>query len=247
MFEVVLTGAVAGLVSAPHCAVMCGPIGLHATQCSPRGFSRYQAGRSLGYVALGMGAGAIGKPLVATLWSSAASAALSIGLALVLVLAAVRIWPRSTRKNSNASREMPLVPLRPRKSMFARILARLPKSPELLGACTGLLPCGALWSGLALAITSGSPISGGILMLSFASTSSLGVWFSSHILPRAVGATSLATAPRRARALAVVLAVGATILIWRPIAMSGAFRSMRANPSASAPAEICPLHQGPQP
>ncbi len=242
MLDVVTTGAIAGLISAPHCSLMCGPLGVHASRCGSGGLARYQVARALSYAALGFGAGLIGEPLVAMLWSSEATLALSIGLALVMLAAAIRIWPR----RSTPVQESELVPLRPRgarPSLFRRILARLPKSPELVGACSTLLPCGALWSGVALAVASGTPTSGAALMAAFAATSGIGVWLSSRVIAKVAGDTR--SRPNRARALAVVLAAGAALLVWRPLTMQEGFRNLKTGSVADGSAGAsCPLHGG---
>lgn len=243
MFEVVTAGAIAGLISAPHCALMCGPLGVHATRCGSAGLARYQIARSLSYAALGVGAGLLGEPLISALWSSGATLALSIGLALVMLVGAIRIWPRAA-KAPKAAKPQGLVPLRPRKSLFRRVLGKLPKSPELIGACSALLPCGALWSGVALAVASGSPASGATLMVAFSLTSGLGVWASSRLVAKAAGAPA-SSQPFRQKALAVVLAVGAIVLIWRPLAMQDAFRDLKPGSATDgSAAESCPLHSG---
>ena len=244
MIEIVTAGAIAGLISAPHCALMCGPLGVHATRCGSSGFPRYQAARTVSYAILGLGAGLVGEPLVSALWSNGATLALSIGLAVVMLIAAFRVWPRQRVAKHKPAAAQGLVPLRPRKSLFRRALGRLPKSPELIGAASALLPCGALWSGVALAVASGSPASGTILMVAFSLTSGIGVWASSRLVARA-GSNPAAPSPLRARALAVVLAIGAIILVWRPLAMQEAFRDLQPGSAIDGTAaESCPLHSG---
>ncbi len=241
MFEVVTAGAIAGLISAPHCALMCGPLGVHATRCGSGGFARYQIARSLSYAGLGLGAGLLGEPLISALWSSQAALTLSIALAIVMLIAAIRIWPREQAQK--VAKVEGLVRLKPRKSLFLRVLAKLPKSPELVGACSSLLPCGALWSGVALAVASGSPTSGATLMVAFSLTSGIGVWASSRLVAKAAGAPS--GRPFRQKALAVVLAVGAIVLVWRPLAMQDAFRDLKPGSAADGTAaQSCPLHSG---
>lgn len=243
MLEVVTAGAIAGLISAPHCALMCGPLGVHASRCGSAGLARYQVARSLSYAALGVGAGLLGEPLISALWSSQAALTLSVGLALVMLLAAIRIWPKAARVQKVARPEG-LVALKPRKSLFRRVLSKLPKSPELVGACSALLPCGALWSGVALAVASGSPTSGAVLMVAFSLTSGLGVWASSRLVAKAAG-VSASSRPLRQKAVALVLALGAIVLVWRPLAMQDAFRDLKPGSAADgSAAQSCPLHSG---
>tara|TARA_R110002096_G_scaffold436100_1_gene667676 strand:- start:41405 stop:42169 length:765 start_codon:yes stop_codon:yes gene_type:complete len=242
MLEIVTAGAIAGLISAPHCALMCGPLGVHASRCGSAGLARYQVARSLSYAALGVGAGLLGEPLISALWSSQAALTLSIALALVMLLAAIRIWPKAARVHKVARPEG-LVALKPRKSLFRRVLSKLPKSPELVGACSALLPCGALWSGVALAVASGSPTSGAVLMVAFSLTSGLGVWASTRLVAKAAGTS--ARRPLRQKAVALVLALGAIVLVWRPLAMQDAFRDLKPGSAADgSAAQSCPLHSG---
>ncbi|MCP4447436.1 MAG: sulfite exporter TauE/SafE family protein [Myxococcales bacterium] len=249
MFDVVTAGAIAGLLSAPHCAVMCGPLGVHATRCGSRGLARYQVARSASYAALGVGAGLLGKPLISALWSSGASFPLSVGLALVMLVGAFRIWPQHTSQESafsfsRATSPEELVPLRPRKSLFRRVLGRLPKSPELIGTCSALLPCGALWSGVALSVATGSPASGAVLMVAFSLTSGVGVWASSRLISRVAG-QGPTSHPLSARALALTLAMGAAVLVWRPLAMGDAFRNQQDHSASDDTIDqSCPLHAG---
>ncbi len=248
MLEVAAAGALAGLVSAPHCALMCGPLGVHATRCGSGGLAKYQVARTLSYLGLGVGAGLIGEPLISLLWSTGATLALSLGLALVMLIAAVRVWPREPKRVFNQENVQPqehqgLVKLRPRKSLFARIIRRLPKSPALIGACSALLPCGALWGGIALAVATGSPTSGAVLMVFFSLTSGIGVWASARLVTRKSGVVS----PARARLFSVVLAIGAVVLVWRPLAMQGAFVNIPVGATTDGnQSQLCPLHSGGQ-
>jgi len=240
MLEVAAAGALAGLVSAPHCALMCGPLGVHATRCGSGGLARYQVARTLSYLGLGLGAGLIGEPLISLLWSTGATLALSLGLALVMLAAAVRVWPRKTKE---AQERPDLVKLRPRSSLFTRIIRRLPKSPALIGACSALLPCGALWGGIALAVATGSPASGAVLMVFFSLTSGIGVWASARLVTLKSGVVS----PFRARLFSLVLVIGAVVLVWRPLAMQEGFKDMSVGSATDGDqAQLCPLHSGGQ-
>ncbi len=242
MLEVALAGALAGLVSAPHCALMCGPLGVHATRCGSGGLAKYQVARTLSYLGLGLGAGLIGEPLISLLWSTGATLALSLGLALVMLIAAVRVWPRKVKQVAPQEHQG-LVKLRPRSSLFTRIIRRLPKSPALIGACSALLPCGALWGGIALAVATGSPTSGAVLMVFFSLTSGIGVWASARLVTLKSGVVS----PFRARLFSVVLAIGAVVLVWRPLAMQEAFEDMPVGAATDgAQEQLCPLHSGGQ-
>ncbi len=231
MLALLTAGALAGLLSAPHCALMCGPIGLYSTRMAPSGLLRYQIGRLASYILAGVVAGSIGSPVLSLLWGSIAVKALSWALAGAMLVAAYRHWPR-------ASKPVPekLVSLSKKKTpIIARVLRRLPKRPEVLGATSLLLPCAALWTGVALAASSGTGYGGAIVMAAFASTSSLGFVASEAI------ARFLRHKPARNRIFSFLLVLAAIFFVMRPMSMA---------PSAGgegAQVEHCPLHPGGMP
>lgn len=196
----ILAGATAGLASLPHCAGMCGPLAAFAGR-DRRSTSLYLAGRFVSYVALGSFAGAFGATVVGWMERPLAQALLSWTLGAGLALTAWRLW------RGGSPRPAKLIVLRSKED--ARRAAR--RAPWI-GLLTGLLPCGALAAALLLAAGSGDAWSGGLTLFAFAAASA----------PALLGAGAAAGYLRRAgetprKLLSVALALGAIVLLLRPI------------------------------
>lgn len=227
-----LAGLALGLVTAPHCLGMCGPLAAFAAM--PAGGARastwrplrWQLGRLGAYAALGAAAGGIGAQTLRAIAPSWAGLALSIALAIALLVAAVRLWGPTfaPRLADVAPARLTRRPKGP--SLTTRILARAPREPLVLGALTALLPCGALWSGVIVAAGAGSVAGGAIAMLGFALSSGAALLFAG-----AIGARAQSSLAFR-RSLAAALAVGALITVLRPIPAL-----VHDEPSASCHAE----------
>lgn len=220
-----ISGFGAGLLATPHCAVMCGPLSMHA--CSRRTWGaawRFHAARVASYSLLGIAAGTSGAGIARLLDHQWSAAALSWMVALVLLVTAARIWrgPRAAAPIALGART--------RRPLAARIVARLGNRPEILGAITALLPCGVLLAAVAMASATATWSTGAALMLGFAITSGgslIVAGVAARWLRRAGGA-----APR---VLAGVLVAGALVFALRPL------------PGLLEPAEVdhpagCPLH-----
>lgn len=228
----------AGILSAPHCSVMCGPIGAYSARSSSRGLLRYQIGRSLSYAGAGVFAGLLGQPVVRILWNSDVTMALSWALAALLAAAAYRAWP-AAKNPSGAAESLHQLGARKseaRPSAILRVLQRFPQEPALLGACSALIPCAALWSGLVIAASSASPLSGSLAMLAFSLTSGTGLLVTSFLARR------LRQRPAHGRWLAFVFAAGALMLVLRPLSMQ--VDANTAGKVDSAMPVNCPLHPG---
>jgi hypothetical protein len=210
--------ALAGLASVPHCAAMCGPLATYSGAIPSRGGSRngllYHAGRLAAYGLLGALAGSGSAALGAALPSRYTSAALSLTLAAALAISAHRLWPAE-----RVERPLRLGLRRPRPRLGDRLFALLPKHGLALGVATALLPCGALYSAVLLAASSGTPLGGAASMLLFGALSALGL----------VAVSALAAKVRRLaeqgtdtlalrRVLAVTLLVGSLLFVVRPLA-----------------------------
>jgi sulfite exporter TauE/SafE len=212
---------------------MCGPIGTFAARSSPSGLLSYQAGRSLSYAAAGAGAGLLGQPLVRLLWGSDITTALSWALALLMAVAAYRAWPRKPTSELVQISKRPAMAAD--ESLVVRLLQRFPHKPALLGACSALIPCVALWSGLVIAASSASPLSGSLAMLAFSLTSGTGLLASSFL------ASKLRNKAGRGRLLSLVFAAGALILVLRPLGMHQEANATSQQDESSADLS-CPLH-----
>ena len=152
LMELLLAATLAGVVGSPHCLGMCGGLAVAASGRPTQGLA-WSAGRLSSYGALGATAGVIGGSIPGPPWLSSAIAA------LFLVLFSLRL----------AGLRGPSFPAIPGLS---RIGARLLKRSDLMGRylfgiVTGLLPCGLVYSALALPLSSGQASSGALLMVGF--------------------------------------------------------------------------------
>lgn len=159
----VLAGFVAGLMSLPHCAFMCGP--LAGAACGTDGArsrsgAAYIATRALAYTLLGALAGGAGGLIDAFLPPTWARTLLAMSLALGMVILAVRLFRASSERRAVRTFEPELVPLRTKPTTLAK--------PMLLGALTALLPCGSLYAALLVAGATASALTGALSMFGFA-------------------------------------------------------------------------------
>jgi sulfite exporter TauE/SafE len=199
-----------GLGASAHCLAMCSGIAAAATPPAPtpaarlRGALALNAGRLATYVLLGA---AVGGAVAVTgsfdrpdgVWWPARImvAALILGVALRLLLA------RDVFGIERLGRRL-WVRLKP----LTRRAASLPPAwrPVALGALWGLLPCGLVYSGLALAAATGSASGGALVMALFGLTTlpamqamgaggaSLLAWLRRRALERLAGAVLTAAA-----------------------------------------------------
>lgn len=160
-------GLVAGLMSLPHCAFMCGP--LAGAACSQEGAlvsrsgAAYIATRALAYAVLGALAGLTGGLVDNFLPPTWARTLLTVALAIGMIVLAFRLFRASAPRRAP---ETKLVPLQT-KANVEKQRATLGK-PMLLGALTALLPCGSLYAALLVAGATASALTGAISMLGFA-------------------------------------------------------------------------------
>lgn len=172
-----LAALAGGLVGSGHCLGMCGGIvgafalGVPADRrARPGGLLAYvlayQVGRLLVYATLGAIAGAVGAavagllpPAAARLGSRALAAAFFLGLGLYLVG-----WPQLLLPLERAGARL----WRRIEPLGRRLLRpRTPLHAVGLGAVWGFLPCGLVYSMLALAATAGGTAGGAATMAAF--------------------------------------------------------------------------------
>ena len=161
----------AGLLGSGHCFGMCGPI-VVLLENTPRGEAgwlrrlTYNIGRLLFYMLLGAIAGAAGLVLTK-------AAGVATGLQILRMLAAVLVIALGL----NLLFEMRLLAFLEkggaviwrRLSPLARHVLPVSSLPRALAAgfIWGALPCGLVYSAVAMAATSGTAASGALLMLAF--------------------------------------------------------------------------------
>lgn len=162
-----LTALLMGLVGGPHCIAMCGAacagIGQAAGPRKNSALWSFQAGRVLGYSALGALAAAsmqalgwltIQSAALRPVWTLFHVATFTLGL-LLLYKARQPVWLETTGRKIWAG---------------ARSLAagRGRSAPLVIGALWTFLPCGLLYSALLVAALTGSALEGAGVMALFA-------------------------------------------------------------------------------
>jgi uncharacterized protein len=193
------TALLMGLVGGPHCLAMCGAacagIGQAAGARSGSAIVAFQAGRILGYTALGAAAAAtvagmgwltVQSAALRPVWTLFHVLAFFIGLLLLLKAkqpvwmeaGAKRIW-QQVRKAAQGL--MPTA--RQGAVLFAAGSAPAALSapsmtltwffPGVMGVCWALLPCGLLYSALLVAAMTGQVAQGAAVMALFALGSSV--------------------------------------------------------------------------
>ena len=163
-----------GLLGSGHCLAMCGGIATALEMAvAPDAGSRaacragYQAGRLAGYAAAGALAGGLGAGLLATVSAETALVAARWLQAVMLVLLGLYLsawWraPLAAVERAGAHLWQALAPLRTRM-----LPVRGVSGAVRMGVLWGFLPCGLVYSALALALATGSASSGALTMLAF--------------------------------------------------------------------------------
>jgi sulfite exporter TauE/SafE len=163
--------AFGALMSAGHCAGMCGPlvcaVSLPARGTASRGrtaahAAAYHAGRVASYAVLGAGLGALGGLLPegtgAVAWQATLSLLAAAALAWI-ALALFDVFPLASLPFAGrVSRWMAARLVRARKSLAVRFG---------LGLANGLLPCGPVYTAAVAALASASPGRGALAMVVF--------------------------------------------------------------------------------
>lgn len=212
----------AALVGSVHCTSMCGGLVAFSTggpASTPRqrvlALAAYNGVRGLGYVALGLFAGAIGSTLdrVGLRVGIGRLAGAVAGISMIawgLVQLAQAAGARLGGLRGGSAIDVPV----------SRLVRRLRnESPvvrsAVIGGCTAALPCGLLHAFLVLAAGTGSAVSGGLVMATF--------WLGTVPAVAGIGVavTALAGPLRRHAQLVsalVLVAFGLTSLLgrWSP-------------------------------
>jgi sulfite exporter TauE/SafE/plastocyanin domain-containing protein len=168
---------VIGLVTSVHCVAMCG--GINLSQCIPAlGFPPgspgpggpgirpgvlfpsilYNAGRVVSYTAVGIAVGALGSVFTLT-GAMQGMVQLAAGVFMVIMgINMLGLFPGLRRFN-------PRIPGICAKKFAAEKAVR--KNPLIVGLLNGLMPCGPLQAMQIYALSTGSPLRGGISMFLF--------------------------------------------------------------------------------
>ncbi len=232
MNAVLLTVFVASLLGSLHCAGMCGGlVAFYAGTDASSGLRRllshaaYNGGRLIGYLVLGLAAGAVGAALnvagaLAGIQRIALTAAgivmITWGLIALLQIRGYRIF-----RNGGHSRLQQII-----RKAFA-IASRKPPMVRAgtVGVLSALLPCGWLWAFVVIAAGTGSAAAGALVMAVFwAGTVPI-------LLAVGLGAQLIASPVRRlAPSLTAILLVvlGLLAIIGRPPTSAAAMAKHRA-------------------
>jgi len=213
-----VTALLMGLAGGPHCIAMCGAacagIGHAAGDRKNVAMWSFQAGRVLGYSALGALAAAsmqglgwltVQSSALRPVWSLFHVAAFALGMVL-LVKAQQPIWLENVGK---------------KLWMGARSLAfgRARGAPLVIGALWTFLPCGLLYSALLVATLTGSAAEGAIVMALFALGTSVSMMAGPWLWLR-LGGTGSGDWGMRLAGLA--LAISSGWALWMGIAHNAA-------------------------
>jgi sulfite exporter TauE/SafE len=208
-----MTGALLGgallatLAGSPHCVAMCG--GFATAAGGGKGTAAWHAGRLLTYASLGAVAGYAGHALPGGGW-------IATGVAIVMLA-----WFAARLAGVGPAFHLAIPGLGRAGAFLARrggLGARL-----LFGMLTGLLPCGLVWSSLALSVAAGSPLAGAGVMAA--------AWLGT--LPAlSVAAGALRRLSRARPYTRGALAVGVFAIGLWSIGARGAFRPAAADPTA---------------
>lgn len=221
----------AGLLASLHCAAMCGPLACAAcgmakthAQTDRRTVQRiaaYQLSRVGAYGLLGALAGAIGsQPLV---WLGLSGKPVVLWAAVLLIVGAVTVETLPALRRSFLNNKSAAASCKKLRPAMAR-------GSWAVGLLTPLLPCGVLYSALAVAALSGSTALGFALMIAFG----LGTIPLLAVAQVQWAKWNLALGTRTGRVLRIALAVlFAAALAWR----GGLF----SNQAIAADPAHCPM------
>lgn len=205
-----------GLAGSGHCVAMCGGVATALELAvAPAGASRaacrlgYQAGRLAGYALAGAAVGALGAGLLHLVATDSALRVARGLQALMMVLLGLYLsgwWrgPLAALERAGARIWRLLAPLR-RRLLPVRGVG----GAAAVGLLWGFLPCGLVYSALALALASGSPVAGALTMLAFGAGTLPAVVLLSALAGRAA---ALAPGSALRRACGVLVIAGGAFL-----------------------------------
>lgn len=160
------------LFSFAHCLGMCGGIVAAYSATLPGGgrgdwsaHVLYSLGRTLSYSMLGLGVGAFGSAVELGGRLAGVQGALSLvaGVAMILLGLGMLGWRRLSPESLPSLAERAWF-----KALFRRAMTLDPRARTFgVGVLNGWLPCGMVYSGVALAATTGSALGGSLTMASF--------------------------------------------------------------------------------
>jgi sulfite exporter TauE/SafE len=166
MLTVVAAGFLQGIFSSFHCIGMCGPLAaatLDRNESFHLSHFFYQTGRGISYIIIGLFFGLVSTQVNKFGFEFTGiqyfSAILAIVISLIIFL--MIITKNSKSLNTGWLFKKIIQPIQHHKKQLGIIF------PFLLGLASGLLPCGVLYSGYAIAFGSGDILLGGLTMFGF--------------------------------------------------------------------------------
>ncbi|MDX8388069.1 MAG: sulfite exporter TauE/SafE family protein [Ghiorsea sp.] len=170
MTEVLATAFLVGFLGSMHCVGMCGglvtSLSMSRTHIWWSGLMSYQAGRIITYTLLGLIAGMIGMAVTQVPWFAGMQQGLTIFAGILMVIFGLNLagWLADPLVKVMA-RFTTLIGL----THWIRVAttSRMPMSWFMVGLFNGLLPCGLVYAGLALSLTSGNIAISASMMFAF--------------------------------------------------------------------------------
>ncbi|MBO9541576.1 sulfite exporter TauE/SafE family protein [bacterium] len=160
------------LFSFAHCLGMCGGIVAAYSSTLPEGgrgkwtvHLLYNLGRTASYAVIGLGVGALGSAVALGGRLAGMQGALSVvsGVLMILLGLGMLGWRRLSPEALPSFAEAPWF-----KGLFRQAMTLDPHARAFgVGVLNGWLPCGMVYSGAAIAATTGSALGGGLTMASF--------------------------------------------------------------------------------
>lgn len=168
--ELITAAFLIGFLGSMHCVGMCG--GLVTTLAMSRsniwwsGLISYQLGRILTYTFFGLIAGMIGMAITQVNWFADMQRGLTIVAGILMIVFGFNLagWLADPLVNL-VSKFTKFVGLT--KWIHAATSSRMPMSWFMVGLFNGLLPCGLVYAGLALSLSSGNIVLSAGMMFAF--------------------------------------------------------------------------------
>lgn len=151
-----------GLLGSLHCTMMCGPLLVAGCSGERRSSLGYFAGRATSYALAGALLGEAGRSVAVRLSDSMVQDGLLLVVSLAAAARGLRLLLARRHGGIVGIRACGLL-----SRMTRAVAALLPRRGLGLGLATGVLPCGLLAGGWALAASTGHPLHGAAVMFGF--------------------------------------------------------------------------------
>jgi len=159
-----------GFLGSMHCVGMCGGLVTTLTMSRPKiwwsGLMSYQLGRIATYTFLGLLAGMIGMAITQVSWFAGMQRGLTIFAGILMIVFGLNLagWLPDpfVKMMAKFTRLIGLT-----RWVQAATSSRMPMSWLMVGLFNGLLPCGLVYAGLALSLTSGNIALSAAMMFAF--------------------------------------------------------------------------------